>query len=186
MRSPERSRRPARPRSPARSHHIWNVIFLILSNWLEEVKFVSALDFLNLLEHFGNWCNIYFQIWKKKLEIWKITFEMWKFTFEIDEGSNSVLLQRPWWPLPRKVNPLPMNRRNDSILTPSHPSGEWLPYSQDRALFISIVEMGVFFILHILQIARVANCKCWKLQLLHKCCKVQVLQSERVANCNCC
>ena len=36
-----------------------------------------------------------------------------------------------------------MNRRNDRTLTPSHPSGEDLPYSQGRALFISMVEMGV-------------------------------------------
>ena len=53
-----------------------------------------------------------------KIEIWKITFEMWKLTIEIEEGSNSVLLQCPRWPLPRKGNPLPMNRRNDRTLSP--------------------------------------------------------------------
>ena len=44
-----------------------------------------------------------------------------------------------------------MNRRNDRTLTPSHPLGEGLPYSQGRALFTSIVEMGVFLKLHVLQ-----------------------------------
>ena len=54
--------------------------------------------------------------------------------------------------------PLPMNQRNDRTLIPSHPSGEGLPYSQGRVLFTSIVEIGVFFKLQVLQIASV-NCK---------------------------
>ena len=41
-----------------------------------------------------------------------------------------------------------------------------LPYSQGRALFTSIVEMGVFFKLHVLQIASVAKCKCCKVQVI--------------------
>ena len=128
-----------------------------------------------------------------KIEIWKITFEMRKLTIEIEEGSNSVLLQCPRWPLPRKGNPLPMNRRNDRTLTPSHPSGEGQPYSQGRALFTSIVEMGVFFKLHVLQISHVANWMCCKVHVLQvarvancKCCKMQVLQSASVAKCKCC
>ena len=36
-----------------------------------------------------------------------------------------------------------MNRRNDRTLTPSHPQGEGVPYSLGRALFTSILEMGV-------------------------------------------
>ena len=44
-----------------------------------------------------------------------------------------------------------MNRRNDRTLTPSHPLGEGLPYSQGRALCTSIVEIGVFLKLHVLQ-----------------------------------
>ena len=70
-----------------------------------------------------------------------------------------------------------MNRRNDRTLTPSHPSGEGLLYSQDRALFTSIEEMGVFFKLHVLQIASVANCMC---------CELHVLQIVHVAYCMCC
>ena len=102
-----------------------------------------------------------------------------------------------------KGNTLPMDRRNDRTLTPSHPSGEELPYSQDRALFTSIVEMHMLQIasfenckcckLQVLQIASVANCKCWKLQVLQiasvanfKCWKLQVLHIVTVANCNCC
>ena len=75
-------------------------------------------------------------------------------------------LQCPWWPLPRKGNPLPMNRRNERTLTPSHPSVEGQPYSQGRALFTFIVEMGVS-----------SN---------YRCCKLQVLQIAHVAKCTCC
>ena len=63
-----------------------------------------------------------------------------------------------------------MNRRNDKTLTISHPSGEGQPYSQGRALFTSIVEMGVFLhiklcTLHLLQVAYVGNCTCCKFSL---------------------
>ena len=96
-----------------------------------------------------------------------------------------------------------MNRRNGRTLTPSHASGEGQPYSQGRALFTSIVEMGVFFKLHVLQIVgcklqvlqieSVSNWKCFKLQVLQiacvsncKCFKLQVLQTANIANCKCC
>ena len=69
-----------------------------------------------------------------------------------------------------------MNRRNDRTLTPFHPSGEGQPYSQGRALFTSIVKMGVFFKLHMLHIACVENYKCCKLQVL------QNIASNNVSN----
>ena len=69
-----------------------------------------------------------------------------------------------------------MNRRNDRILTPSHPSGEGHPNSQGRALLTSIVEMEIFFKLDVLQIALVAN---WT------CCKLHMLQIASVVNCTC-
>ena len=72
-----------------------------------------------------------------------------------------------------KGNPLPMNRRDDRTRTPSYPSSEGLPYSQGVALFTSIVETGVFFKLHMWQIACVANCMY---------CKLLVLQIAHVVN----
>ena len=107
--------------------------------------------------------------------------------WECENSLQECFESRPW-----KETPLPMNRKNGRTLTPSQPSVEGHPYSQGRALFTSIVDMGVFFKLHMLQIARVANCTCCKLQALQiaciancKCCKLQVLQISGVAHCTC-
>ena len=85
----------------------------------------------------------------------------------------------------------PVNRWKDRTPTPSHHLSVWLPYSKERALFTSIVEMGVSF-MHIAYVLSFIWCKLQKLQIVRDatcrctCCNLHVLQIARVANCTCC